>query len=219
MVKIAPSILSADFSNLAQDVRRVEQAGADYLHIDVMDGHFVPNITLGPVVVNALRKHSSLVFDVHLMIENPDLYIDGFIAAGAGIITVHAEACVHLHRTMSYIREKGVKAGVAINPGSPPAIIEYVLPLADLVLVMTVNPGFGGQSFIKETLPKISAIKNMIEAGGFGSEIEVDGGINPETAPLVFRAGANVLVAGSAVFTAREPGIAVKTIRQRAIEG
>lgn len=219
MVKIAPSILSADFSKLGADVERVERAGADYLHIDVMDGHFVPNMTIGPVVVKALRKNSSLIFDVHLMIENPDLYIDEFAGAGADIITVHAEACPHLHRTVSNIKERGIKAGVAINPASSPAFIEYVLPMVDLVLVMTVNPGFGGQSFIKEMIPKISIVKDMIDSAGTGAEIEVDGGINPETASLVAGAGANVLVAGSAIFSSRDPAAAVKMIREKAVVG
>jgi len=219
LVKIAPSILSADFSKLGADVERVERAGADYLHIDVMDGHFVPNMTIGPVVVKALRKNSSLIFDVHLMIENPDLYIDEFAGAGADIITVHAEACPHLHRTVSNIKERGIKAGVAINPASSPAFIEYVLPMVDLVLVMTVNPGFGGQSFIKEMIPKISIVKDMIDSAGTGAEIEVDGGINPETASLVAGAGANVLVAGSAIFSSRDPAAAVKMIREKAVVG
>lgn len=216
MLKIAPSILSADFSNLAHDVLLVEQAGAEYLHIDVMDGHFVPNITLGPVVAGALRRHSSLVFDVHLMIENPGLYIDQFAKAGADIITVHVEACRHLHRTIGQIKENGVKAGVAINPATSPAIIEYILHTVDLVLIMTVNPGFGGQSFIPEMLSKIASVKKMIDASGLNVEIEVDGGIDPQTAPRVARAGANVLVAGSAIFAAGDPGHAVRTIRQAA---
>lgn len=216
MVKIAPSILSANFANLAADIQRVEKAGADYLHIDVMDGHFVPNITIGPMIVQALRKDCKLIFDVHLMIEHPDLYIDQFARAGADIITVHAETCPHLHRTLNLIKDRGVKAGVAINPSSPPQMIEYVLSLADLVLIMTVNPGFGGQSFIKEMVPKVTAVRNMLDAAGSRAEIEVDGGINGETASLVAGAGANVLVAGTAVFGAEDPAAAVKLIREKA---
>ncbi len=217
MVKIAPSILSADFSNLAEDVNRVEKAGADYLHIDVMDGHFVPNITLGPVVVKSLRKHSSLPFDVHLMIENPDLYIDEFTGAGANIITVHAEACPHLHRTVSHIKERGTRAGIAINPATPPVMIECVLSMVDLVLIMTVNPGFGGQTFIEEMIPKISKLRNMIDSAEFDVELQVDGGINAETAAAVARAGATVLVAGSAIFNTANPAAAVNNIRKNAI--
>lgn len=217
MIKIAPSILSANFSNLDSDVRKIEDAGAEYLHIDVMDGHFVPNITIGPLVVKAIRKGSAMVFDVHLMIENPDSYIDQFAEAGADIITVHVEACRHLHRTISRIKELGLKAGVAINPGTSPAAIDYVLSEVDLVLIMTVNPGFGGQSFIKEMLPKIKIVRGMLKSIGSTAEIEVDGGINLETASLAARAGANVLVAGTAVFGAGDPVNAVSLIRQRAI--
>jgi len=217
LVKIAPSILSADFSNLAADVNRVEKAGADYLHIDVMDGHFVPNITLGPVLVKSLRKHSSLPFDVHLMIENPDLYIDDFADAGADIITVHTETCPHLHRTLAHIKERELKTGIAVNPATPPAMLEWVLPMVDLVLIMTVNPGFGGQSFIEEMIPKISKIRNMIDSAGFDVELQVDGGINAETAAAVARAGATVLVAGSAIFNTADPAAAVNNIRKNAI--
>ncbi|MGB9826558.1 MAG: ribulose-phosphate 3-epimerase [Desulfofundulus sp.] len=219
MIKVAPSILSANFACLLQDVRRVEEAGADYLHIDVMDGHFVPNITIGPLVVAALRPYSRLIFDVHLMIEDPDRYIDTFVEAGADLITVHVEACRHLHRTLTRIREKGVRAGVALNPATSPDMLEYLPGLFDLVLVMTVNPGFGGQAFIPQTIPKIRKIRDMLDVAGLNVEIQVDGGISPATVPPVVRAGATVLVAGSAVFGAPDPAEAIKEIRQAAKRG
>ncbi|MCE5322631.1 ribulose-phosphate 3-epimerase [bacterium] len=197
---IAPSLLSADFSNLSKDVMAAQEGGADGLHCDIMDGHFVPNITFGPMVVKAVRKITSMPLYVHLMIEQPERYIEDFVSAGASEITVHAEACKHLHRTIGSIKALGVPAGVALNPHTPLCVLENVITDLDVVLIMTVNPGFGGQSFIETMLPKISKAREMAEEAGVDIDIAVDGGIDVNTAPKVVRAGANVLVAGSSVF-------------------
>lgn len=219
LIKIAPSILSANFAALLDDVLEVEEAGAEYLHIDVMDGHFVPNITIGPLVVEALRAKSNMCFDVHLMIENPDIFIENFIKAGADLITVHVESVNHLHRTISLIKEKGARVGVALNPATSPDTIEYILPLVDLVLLMSVNPGFGGQTFIPEVLPKIIHVRKMIKGMDLNPEIQVDGGINKEIAASVVRAGANVLVAGSAIFSGGDIAAAVRQLKKAAEGG
>ena len=203
-IKIAPSILSADFARLGQQVTEATEAGADYIHVDVMDGHFVPNITIGAPVVRAIRPYTSLPLDVHLMIESPERHIRQFAEAGANIITVHAEVCPHLHQMLEQIKALKVKAGVSINPGTSLAVIDEALPMMDLVLLMTVDPGFGGQLFIKGMEDKIARLRHTLDDRGLGAELEVDGGITAETAPLVVRAGARVLVAGSAIFNQRE---------------
>ncbi len=214
MVKIAPSILSADFAALADDVRRVELGGADQLHVDVMDGRFVPNLTVGPVVVAALRKHTRLPLDVHLMIVEPERYLAEFVAAGADMITVHAEACPHLQRTLAQIRELGAKAGVALNPSTPPDGLRYVLDDLDLVLVMSVNPGFGGQSFIPGAHRKIREVKALL--GDRTADISVDGGVKADLAKALVGDGATTLVAGSAIFGAADPAAAVRALRDAA---
>ncbi|ENQ3106650.1 ribulose-5-phosphate 3-epimerase [Bacillus sp. 491mf] len=213
MIKIAPSILSADFSRLGEEIKDVEKGGADYIHVDVMDGHFVPNITIGPLIVEAIRPITSLPLDVHLMIENPDQYIEAFAKAGADIITVHVEACAHLHRTIQLIKSHGIKAGVVLNPHTPVSMIEHVLEEIDMVLLMTVNPGFGGQKFIHSVLPKVKQVADMVRERNLQVEIEIDGGVNAETAKLCVEAGANVLVAGSAVYNEKDRGAAIAAIR------
>jgi len=213
-LKIAPSILSADFSELAREVRRVERGGADLFHIDVMDGRFVPNITIGPLVVKSIRDKTKLPFDVHLMILSPDDHIKEFAKAGSDIIGVSAEACVHLHRTIQNIKELGKKASVALNPSTPLCTVEYVLEDLDQILLMTVNPGFPGQSFILNVLPKIKECRRMIEERGLDLDIEVDGGITEKTAPLAVKAGANVLVAGTAVYGKHDVGEAIRALRK-----
>jgi ribulose-phosphate 3-epimerase len=200
MKKIAPSILSADLARLADDVQEVIEAGADWIHVDVMDGHFVPNITIGPVLVKALKKVVSIPLDVHLMIENADLYLDAFIEAGADILTVQVEACTHLHRTVNAIKEKGIKTGVALNPATPLESLDYILPNLDVVMIMTVNPGFGGQEFIPTMLTKIEQLKRMITERKLKVEIEVDGGIKVENIGEVARRGGDIFVAGSGIF-------------------
>jgi ribulose-phosphate 3-epimerase len=214
MVKIAPSILSADFSKLGEEIKDVERGGADYIHVDVMDGHFVPNITIGPLIVDSIRPITKLPLDVHLMIENPDQYIEDFAKAGADYITVHVEACRHLHRTIHLIKSLGVKAGVVLNPATPVQLIEPIIEDVDMVLLMSVNPGFGGQKFISSVLSKIKQVKEMSEKKGLNLEIEVDGGVNEETALLCVEAGATVLVAGSAVFNQSDRREAISRLKR-----
>ncbi|TYO99254.1 ribulose-5-phosphate 3-epimerase [Geothermobacter ehrlichii] len=216
MIKIAPSILSADFGRLAEEVKAVDAAGADYIHVDVMDGHFVPNITIGPLVVEAVRRATDRPLDVHLMIERPDLYIPEFAGAGADIITVHQEAVPHLHRTVQMIRSLGKRAGVSINPATPVASLEVILEEIDLVLVMSVNPGFGGQAFIDSALEKIRQLREIIDRRGLTVEIEVDGGVKPDNCRRVAAAGADVLVAGSAVFGAADYRATIAAMKEKA---
>ncbi|WP_079709405.1 ribulose-phosphate 3-epimerase [Paraliobacillus ryukyuensis] len=216
MTKIAPSILSADFAQLKKEIMEVDRAGADYIHVDVMDGHFVPNITIGPLVVKAIRPITTLPLDVHLMIEEPDHYIEAFADAGADIITVHVETCPHLHRTIHAIKEKGVKAGVVINPATPKELLYPILPDVDLVLFMTVNPGFGGQKFITNVIEKIKQVDEWRKAIAPHVLFEVDGGINEKTAKQCVDAGVDILVAGSAIFNQTDRKQAIETIRKAA---
>ena len=211
-IRIAPSILSANFAALGEDIRKVEEAGAHALHVDVMDGHFVPNITIGPPVVRSIRKITKLPLDVHLMISDPDKYIPAFVDAGAAILTVHTEATVHLDRTLNFIRSQNVLAGVSINPATPVSAIEHALGLADVLLVMTVNPGFGGQKFIPYTVEKVRRARQIIDERNYRCVIEVDGGIDMSTVPPVVQAGAEVLVAGSAIFHAPDPARKMKEL-------
>ena len=211
-IRIAPSILSANFAALGEDIRKVENAGAHLLHVDVMDGHFVPNITIGPAVVRSIRKATQLPLDVHLMISDPDKYIPAFVEAGANMLTVHAEATVHLDRTLNFIRSQKAGAGVSINPATPISVVEHALGLADLLLIMTVNPGFGGQKFIPYTVEKIRRARQIIEDRGYKCVIEVDGGIDTDTVADVVKAGAEVLVAGSAIFDAPDPARKIKEL-------
>lgn len=217
-IKIAPSILSADFSRLGDEVRRAEEAGADMIHLDIMDGHFVPNLTFGPLIVKAIRDYTKLPFYVHLMVERPEDYIEKVVEAGGDLIIVHVEACIHLQRVLSMIRDFGVKSGVALNPATPLTTIEYVLDDLDLILIMSVNPGFGGQEFIPSTLPKIRRARRKLVKRGLEMEIAVDGGVNVETAPKIVEAGADVLVAGTAVFGKPDLKKAIQELREAALK-
>ena len=216
MIKLAPSILSADFARLLEDVKKVEKAGCEYLHIDVMDGHFVPNITLGPAIVKSLRRDVNMVFDTHLMIENPDDYIKDFVDAGSDLIVVHAEACRHLHRTIQNIKSYNVKVGVALNPATSIESIKHIIEDVDMVLIMTVNPGFGGQSFIESMLEKIKELKQLIDDKNLNVDIQVDGGIKPNNIDKVVKAGANIIVAGSAIFNSENIEETVSLMRKNA---
>jgi ribulose-phosphate 3-epimerase len=219
MIKLAPSILSADFARLGEQIDEVTRAGADYVHVDVMDGHFVPNITIGAPVVASIRRATTLPLDVHLMIEHPERYVSQFAQAGADIITVHLEASAHVHATIRLIKELGARAGVSLNPPTPLGVLEEFLPHVDLVLVMSVNPGFGGQPFIPETLPRIAEMRKLLDGRALHAELEVDGGINADNVPDVVEAGANVLVAGNSIFRAQE-GIAeaIRKLREAATQ-
>jgi ribulose-phosphate 3-epimerase len=214
MKKIAPSILSADFTRLGQEITSVVEAGADYIHIDVMDGHFVPNLTIGPLVVKAVKPVSNVPLDVHLMISRPDLYIEEFVKAGADIISVHAESTAHLHRTLGHIRSCGARAAVALNPGTPICVLDHLLTQLDMVLIMSVNPGFEAQKFIPEMIPKIKSLREKIDKSGLNIEIEVDGGVNHETIESVSCAGADVFVAGSAIYHSENYSETIQVLRR-----
>ncbi len=214
MIKLAPSILSADFGRLAEEIKAIEEAGADVIHIDVMDGHFVPNLTIGPLVVEAIRPVTKLPFDVHLMIENPDAYLEAFAKAGADWISVHVEACPHLHRTVYRIKELGCLAGVVLNPATPLETLDYILEEVDYVLIMSVNPGFGGQKFIPSALRKVSRLREIISSSGLNVSIEIDGGVNLKTLPEVVKAGAEILVAGSAIFGTEDYAATIQAFRK-----
>ncbi len=218
MIKLAPSILAADFSCLRKEIEAVDKAGADLIHIDVMDGHFVPNLTFGPLIVEAIRPFTKLPFDVHLMIEEPDRYLEAFAQAGADWISVHVETCPHLHRTISRIKEWGKKAGVVLNPSTPLETLDYILEEVDYVLVMSVNPGFGGQKFIPSALRKVRTLKELIQDRGLAVSIEIDGGINLETIGEAVRAGAEIIVAGSAIFGEEDYEKIIQALRQRVVE-
>jgi len=215
MKKLAPSILSADFTRLRDEIKAVEEAGADYLHIDVMDGHFVPNITIGPLIVEAIKNITSLPLDVHLMITNPDRYIKDFIHAGSNLLSIHMETCPHIQRTLNYIRELGVRPAVVLNPSTSLSTLEYTLEEVDMVLLMTVNPGFGGQKFIPRMIPKIKKLRRLIDEKSLAVELEVDGGINLENISLVSQAGAEVIVAGSAVFKSADCKKTVRLMKEK----
>ncbi len=215
MIKIAPSILSADFSRLGEEVKAAEKAGADLIHIDVMDGHFVPNITVGPPIVEAVKKVTTLPLDVHLMIESPDMFIDIFAKAGADIITIHSEASTHLNRSVNYIKSKGMKAGVSLNPATPVNVLDFILTELDMVLLMSVNPGFGGQEFIPQTLDKLKILKDITQQKGAGVEIEIDGGVNADNAGVLVKTGADILVMGSAFFNSEDYTKVIRTVRER----
>lgn len=215
MIKIAPSILSADFANLGEEIRRIDKCGADMVHIDVMDGMFVPNITIGAPVVKELRKHTKLVFDVHLMIENPDKHIDDFVRAGSDIITVHVESTKHLHRTIQLVKQAGVKCGVALNPATSLKEIEWIIQDVDMILIMTVNPGFGGQAYIDSMTDKVKELRHMISSRGLSVDIEVDGGITLENVSVLHNAGANVFVSGSTIFRSVDMGRTIFDLREK----
>ena len=213
--RIAPSILSADFARLGEEIRAVEAAGADWIHVDVMDGHFVPNITIGPLVVEAARRSTPLPLDVHLMISAPERYVDDFVRSGADLITVQAEACIHLNRTLQMIRSSGIQCGVVLNPATPLAALEWVIEDLDVVMLMSVNPGFGGQSFIPNTLDRIRRLRKTIDDRGLSTLIEIDGGVNTETIAAIADAGADVFVAGSAIFGSPDYAQTIRSLRQR----